>query len=111
MNDLEQYTRRDCLEIKGIPLSESENMVLIVQHLRKKIGIDVNDKNISVIHRLPILHQADQNKYPIVITKFVRQNVRDKYYEVRRNFRWLPTVSIQKYIVAVKTLPFPHHLS
>jgi hypothetical protein len=87
INDLEQYTRRDCLEIKGIPQSESENTDLIVQQLGRKIGIDVKDEDISVSHRLPISRQADQNRDPLIIVKFVRRNVRDKYYEARKNLR------------------------
>ena len=65
----------------------SENTDLIVQQLGKKIGIDVTDEDMSVTHRLPLSQHADQNKYPIIIAKFVRRNVRDKYYEARKNLR------------------------
>jgi hypothetical protein len=58
-----------------------------VQQLGKKIGIDVTYEDISVSHRLPISRQADQNKDPIIIVKFVSCNVRDKYYEARKNLR------------------------
>ena len=87
INDLEQYFRRDCLETRGILLNESENTDSIVQQLRKKIGIDVTDEDISVSHRLQVSHKADQNRYPITIAKFVKRSVRGKYYEARKNLR------------------------
>ena len=86
-NDHQQYTAQDCLEIKGIPLNERENADLIVQQLKKKIAIDVTDEDISVSHLLPLSQHADQNKYPIIIAKFVIRNVHDKYYEARKNLR------------------------
>ena len=78
---------QDCLEIKGIPLNESETTDLIMQQLGKKIRIDVTNEEIAVSHHLPLSQHADQNKYPIIIAKFVGRNVRDKYYEAWKNLK------------------------
>ncbi len=41
LNDLEQYGRRDCLEISGVPPDESENTEDITIAIAKEIGVDV----------------------------------------------------------------------
>ena len=53
LNDLERYTRRDCLEIRGIPLSEesqAEDTNEIVLQLSQKMGIPLERNDISVSH-------------------------------------------------------------
>ena len=47
-NDLEQYSRRDCLEIRGIPKSSGvarEDTNEIVVELGRKIGVDLNKED------------------------------------------------------------------
>ena len=41
VNDLEQYGRRDCLEIWGIPIAQNENTDDIVCSVRKLINADL----------------------------------------------------------------------
>ena len=55
VNDLEQYGRRDCLEIRGIPAQEKETVEglnEIVQRIGEEIGIQIQDHDISTSHRL-----------------------------------------------------------
>ena len=47
INSLEQYTRRDCVEIRGIPYVEGENTNNIVVKLGEKIGVKLNKDDIS----------------------------------------------------------------
>ena len=57
-NDLEQYGRRECIEISGIPApgpGQSENVNAVVCNVGKLIGVDVKREDISVCHRLPQL--------------------------------------------------------
>ncbi|CAH3179844.1 unnamed protein product, partial [Porites lobata] len=54
--ELEQYSRRDCLEIRGIPKNSSgmrEDTNKIVIELGRKIGIELKKEDISTSHRLP----------------------------------------------------------
>ena len=60
-NDLEQYTRRVCLEIKGIPQQVGENTDNIVKALGTKMGIEINDEGIPASHRLPVLRHAQRS--------------------------------------------------
>ena len=51
-NELEQYGRRECLEVRGIPKLVNENTNQIVIDMASKIGVDVKEEDISVSHRL-----------------------------------------------------------
>ena len=74
LDEHEQYLRRECIEIKGIPENEEEDTNDIVSQVAELMDIQVEDADISVSHRLPpgkpwtdnngILHQPDP---PIII--------------------------------------------
>ena len=54
-DDLEQYSRRECVEIRGIPLpghQQSENTDQIAIKVAGLMGLDVKDEDLSVSHRL-----------------------------------------------------------
>ncbi|CAB4001088.1 Hypothetical predicted protein, partial [Paramuricea clavata] len=54
VNDLEQYLRRDCVEICGIPFNnDQEDTNNIVIKVAEAIGVDMAPTDISVSHRLP----------------------------------------------------------
>lgn len=103
-NDLEQYTRRDCLEIKGIPQQAGEDTDHIVKTLGTKMGIELNEDDISISHRLPAPRQALQNKEPAIIVKFVRRNTRDKFYAARKQLRGKTTRDLGFSRVAENTI-------
>jgi hypothetical protein len=50
---MQQYLRRDCLEITGIPIVPDENTKDLVIELASGIGVNLYDKDISIAHRLP----------------------------------------------------------
>lgn len=53
LNNLEQYSRRECVEISGIPEVKDENTDDIVIKLGSLIGLHLAKNDISVSHRLP----------------------------------------------------------
>ena len=53
LNNLEQYSRRECVEISGIPEVKDENTNDIVIKVGSLIGLDITGNDISVSHRLP----------------------------------------------------------
>ena len=55
-NDMEQYSRRECLEIRGIPQPQdpkSENTNDVVFRVGKLMRVNLSQEDISVSHRLP----------------------------------------------------------
>ena len=61
-NELEQYSRRDCMEIRGIPDISSdtrEDTNEIVVELGRKIGVDLKKEDTSTSYRLPSKRKAN----------------------------------------------------
>ena len=85
-NNLEQYSRRECLEFKGIPVKEGEDTNEVIVKLATKVGVKINVEDISTSHRLPTRQQSKPN-HPSIIAKFVRRDVRDKLYAARKYLR------------------------
>ena len=83
-NDLEQYTRRECVEIRGIPVAATpseEQTNNIVKDVGKLLGVDITENDISVSHRMP---QSQKHKGkpgpPAIIVKFARRDIKDNFY-------------------------------
>ena len=61
-NELEQYSRRDCMEIRGIPEISSdtrEDTNEIVVELGRNIGVDLKKEETSTSYRLPSKRKAN----------------------------------------------------
>ena len=69
LDELEQYGRRDCLEITGIPILLDDNQVLLVQEMSAIMGVDLDKKDISIAHRLPPTKKEKDR----LIVKFTRR--------------------------------------
>ena len=72
-NDLEQYGRRECIEISRIPApgpGQSENVNAVVSEVGKLISVEVKREDISVCHRLPQFKgYKGKRKEPVIIVK------------------------------------------
>ena len=86
LNEYEQYSRRECLEISGIPQRPRENTNQIVIDIGEAIGVDITEEDISVSHRL-----APNKRYPSrppnIIAKFVRRDMKEQLYRARNQLR------------------------
>ena len=96
VDEMQQYLRRDCLEITGIsvvPLDDPGNLVSEVCEILN-VGLDKND--LSVAHRL----RATKNTKDRIIVKFVKRNKGDEVYKQRstlngKTTRCLPRVNAE----------------
>ena len=97
VNDQEQYGRRDCLEIRGIPSIQSEQTDEIVLKVSEAIGIKLQNEDISISNRLPMMNHTKPNTRsrattaPPIIVKFTRRSIRDEIYSNRKQLRNLTT--------------------
>ena len=93
-DELEQYSRRDCVEIRGIPVKEDEDTNNLVCEIGAKIGIKLDREDISTSHRIPAM--AASNRSPAIIVKFLRRDLRDSLYDARKKLKdlssWPPSV-------------------
>jgi hypothetical protein len=76
LDELEQYSRRDCLEITGIPAAVNENPAKLVQELSEVIGLDLVESDISIAHRLPSTKKVKDR----LIVKFSRRVKKHEIY-------------------------------
>ena len=94
INEKNQYDRRECLEIRGIPQPDdgsSESTDQIVKDIGKLVDVDIMDQDISVSHRLPQRKQMSCGQMPRrnvgpppIIVKFTRRNIKERLYGARR---------------------------
>ena len=87
--DLEQYTRRECVETRGVPQKPDESTNTIVKEVGKAVGVEIADIDISVSHRLPPSKSYKTRKpgLPPIIVKFVRRDTKDAFYQARMKLK------------------------
>ena len=83
LDELEQYTRRDCLEITGIPVVPNDSPALLVKEMSEIMGVNLNENDISIAHRLPPTKKVKDR----LIVKFTRREKRDEIYSKRKNLK------------------------
>ena len=81
LNNQEQYTRREMVEVNGIPNVPNENTKEIILNLAKKMNIKLNPSSFDVIHRL-----SDKDFAPIII-KFSTRTDRNVFYDARSQLK------------------------
>lgn len=74
MRSLEQYTRRNNLEISGIPLTPNESVADIVRDVGVALGVEVQDSHVAVAHRIPSYRQ---DRSPAIVVQFHSRTTRD----------------------------------
>lgn len=83
LTELQQYSRRNNLELKGIPTTDSESLTGIVSALATKVGAEITVNDIDLVHRVPT---KDRNKSNIIV-KFRSSDARDKLLESAKKTR------------------------
>ena len=84
-----QYNRRDNLKIIGVKYDENENINQIVKDLAAHVGVPLDDKDISVAHRILTSDDKEDTTettangkpkhIPSIIVKLVQETSRQNY--------------------------------
>jgi hypothetical protein len=80
IDEIQQYQRRDCLEITGIPTLPNDKPKNIVMELGATLGVLLNENDISTAHRLPPTRKIQDR----IIVKFIRRDIREEIYKKRK---------------------------
>lgn len=87
---LEQYGRRENLEIHGVPFTKNEDTNKIVLKVAEELKVRISDKDISTSHRLfnNASSQLTQNlestdQYPPIIVRFTNRDKRNELFTKR----------------------------
>ena len=100
INNIQQYSRRDCVEISGIPQQMGEDMDGLVIEVGKLMGLDHDETDISTSHRLPQSKRSTSyssklcsskdgstsavSHYPKIMVKFTRRNSKEAFHGNRK---------------------------
>lgn len=82
----EQYSRRNCLRITGVPEEATENTDEIVLKIASDLGTDVQLSDIDRSHRLGRANLARTRPRDIIV-KFATFRTRQKLYKVRSSLK------------------------
>ena len=100
MDGQEQYSRRECLEIRGIPTALGEDTDKIIKSVGSILDVDIDDSDSSVSHRIGIPSStrpetsATVTSRAAIIVKFTNRNIRDKLYKSRSKLKNFTTGDI-----------------
>ena len=84
LDEIEQYTRRDNVVISGMAEAHGENTTQMVIKLAKEVGMDLEEQDISVSHRLGEKHTVRPRP---IIAKFVRRDVKVQLLQRKKQLR------------------------
>lgn len=90
-----QYNRRDNLKIIGVKYDKNEDVKKIVKDIAAHVGEPIEDKDISVAHRLNTSEDKEDSTevtptggkpklIPSIIVKFVRRDVKTAIFNARK---------------------------
>ena len=100
---LEQYSRRNCVLLHGIPEQKNEDTDdLFIKTVQKHLGVAVKVRDIDRSHRVGAVRASGGGR-PIIV-KFARYNVRAKVFRVKKKFKnskFMLTESLTKKRVAL----------
>lgn len=82
LEELEQYSRANCVEIQGIPLAPAENVLGILKDIGKALDMTITDTMVDACHRLGA--KQNGNHPPGIIVKFVRRMDKEQFMKGRR---------------------------
>ena len=86
LDDIEQYGRRQNIEIVGVPMHDGEDTNAIVREVGNLLNVEVLPCHMSISHRLPV-KPKNKTPNPSIIARFVNRDIRNKLYANRKLLR------------------------
>lgn len=83
MAEIEQYSRINNVELKGIPCTQGEDCTAIVKAIGTKVSCAISDTDIDVIHRVPTKAGTSQN----IIARFCSRSKKQEFISKARKAR------------------------
>ncbi|CAN8020718.1 unnamed protein product [Ixodes persulcatus] len=84
VNKLEQYSRRQNLEIHGLPRSSNEDLLKKINDVANELELrELTESDVDGFHRLP----SKDGKIPAVLVRFVSRVTRDQWLQRKGRLR------------------------
>jgi len=102
IDELEQYDRRQNLELEGVPVTDDEDLVQVTVDLAQKMDVKLNEEDISIVHRLPLRQRpgrtrsssSNTTKHPTIIVRFISRLKRNEMYANRSKAKYIEDFGI-----------------
>lgn len=82
LEESEQYSRRTCLKISGVPEQQNENTDNVIVDLARAMNVDIKSEDLSRSHRLPTRNKRKKDRDLVV--RFVTYNKRNDFLIARK---------------------------
>lgn len=93
LQDMQQYSRLQNIEIVGIPVSPNENIMAILEAVAKAINVPFSLNYISAAHRLGAA-RGQRVRPPSIVVRFVSRVVRGQWLQAAKQKKNLDAVHI-----------------
>lgn len=81
---LEQYSRRQNMEIHGLAQREGENLLTEINKIAAQLDLpSLSEKDIDGMHRL----RAKESRDPVVLVRFATRTLKTAWFEKKKNLR------------------------
>ncbi|XP_046688851.1 uncharacterized protein LOC124374730, partial [Homalodisca vitripennis] len=84
VRNLEQYSRRQNVEIDGIPETQGENVLRVLESVAEAVGVELKKENIVAAHRIP---SFNKKRTPPIIVRFSTYEERDTWIREYKSMR------------------------
>ena len=88
LNNLQQYNRRNNIEICGIPKTDEENLEEKVINIAANLGVKIDSRDIEACHRLK---KNKKERTPRTIVRFVNRKYCDLLHQRKKNLKHIDT--------------------
>ncbi|KAG8316210.1 hypothetical protein J6590_108730 [Homalodisca vitripennis] len=89
--ELEQYSRRNNIEISGVPMTDGERMEAVVKDVGAALGLQVEPAEVAAAHRVPSFKRGREQS---IIVQFNNRARRDQWIAKYREKRQLTAKEI-----------------
>lgn len=84
VNALEQYNRRQNMEIHGLAQRDGENLITEINKIATQLDLPpLSEKDIDGIHRL----RSKEGRDPVVLVRFSTRTLKTAWFEKKKNLR------------------------
>lgn len=93
MRHLEQYSRRNNLEVSGVPSSRDESVPNLVKDIGAALGAPVLESDVAAAHRVPTFRK---DREPSLVIQFNNRATRDKWLKKYREMKQLSAQDVHR---------------
>ena len=87
VDELEQYSRRNCLLLHGVQENENENTDdIVLKTMSEELDIEIKENDLDRTHRIGNRNRKD-GKSRAIIVKFTRYATRNKIYSNKKKLK------------------------